>query len=230
LPAPFAEIVRRCLNNDPRNRPTIRDLEDLLNPPPPAPSAAPQPERSIEAARPIDPPRSAIRELPRQAAARIRPPIPPWLVPAVVGFAIFMAVWFSFRAMHSRAATQAPAAAQSTSTPLTAAAPQAPTASSPASASAVLHEEIPTASRGARQSIRGQIKVVVRVTVDRSGNVTGENTEVRGSSRYFNRLAAEAAKKWKFAPADNASPRDWQIQFEFTREGISAHAAQRGRQ
>jgi TonB family protein len=93
----------------------------------------------------------------------------------------------------------------------------------------VLHEEVPAVSRGVRESIRGQIKVAVRVTVDRLGNVTGENTEVRGSSRYFARLAAEAARKWKFAPADTASPREWLIQFEFARDGISAHGAQRGR-
>jgi TonB family protein len=88
---------------------------------------------------------------------------------------------------------------------------------------------MPAISSSARESIRGQIKVVVRVTVDRSGTVTAENTEVRGSSRYFARAAGDAAKKWKFAPGDSASPREWLIQFDFARDGIGAHAVQRGR-
>jgi outer membrane biosynthesis protein TonB len=226
LPAPFAEFVRRCLQNDPANRPTIRNLEEQLNPPPEA--LAPAAENPpTEAARPIESPRAAIRELPRQSPPTRGTPIPQWLLPAVVGFVIFMAVWLSIRAIHSRAASQAPVAVASAAAQPTAAAPQTAAASAPTSS--VLHEEVPAVSRGVRESIRGQIKVAVRVTVDRLGNVTGENTEVRGSSRYFARLAAEAARKWKFAPADNASPREWLIQFEFARDGISAHAAQRGK-
>jgi serine/threonine protein kinase len=226
LPAPFAEFVRRCLQNDPANRPTIRDLEEQLNPPPEALTPAAE-NPPTEAARPIESPRAAIRELPRQSAPTRGTPIPQWLLPAVVGFAIFMAVWLSIRAIHSRAASQAPVALASAAAQPTATAPQTPAASAPTSS--VLHEEVPAVSRGVRESIRGQIKIAVRVTVDRLGNVTGENTEVRGSSRYFARLAAEAARKWKFAPADNASPREWLIQFEFARDGISAHAAQRGK-
>jgi outer membrane biosynthesis protein TonB len=88
---------------------------------------------------------------------------------------------------------------------------------------------MPAVSRSARDSIRGQIKVVVRVTVDRSGAVTAENTEVHGSSRYFARVSADAAKKWKFAPGDNASPREWLIEFDFARDGVSAQTAQRGK-
>ena len=100
----------------------------------------------------------------------------------------------------------------------------------PAAASPVLHEEIPAVSRRARDSIRGQIKVAVRVTVDRAGNVVAENLEVRGSSRYFARLATEAAKKWKFAPADNQNAREWSVQFEFSRSGVTGNAVPRVRQ
>jgi TonB family protein len=93
----------------------------------------------------------------------------------------------------------------------------------------VVHEEIPTISRGARDSIHGQIKVAVRVTVDRAGNVVAENVETHGSSRYFARLATDAAKKWKFAPADNPSPREWTVQFEFSRNGAAGLAVPRVR-
>jgi TonB family protein len=94
----------------------------------------------------------------------------------------------------------------------------------------VAHEEIPAVSRGARDSIHGQIKVAVRVTVDGAGNVVAENLETHGSSNYFARLATEAARKWKFAPADNQSPREWLLQFEFSRGGVTGHAVPRGKQ
>jgi TonB family protein len=89
----------------------------------------------------------------------------------------------------------------------------------------VLHQEIPDVPRSARDSIHGHIKVTVRVTVDRSGEVVGEAVEDPGSSRYFARLASAAAKKWKFAPAENQNPREWLLQFEFTRDGATGRAA-----
>jgi TonB family protein len=217
LPMGFVEFVRRCLSNDPARRPTVQDLKEQLNPPPVAHAPA------IEI-----PPVIAEPEVPAQPRPRARPPLPPWLVPAIAGFVVFMALWLGIRALHSRAAAPAPAAVPPTSAKPPATFPQTPMASAPTSA--VLHEETPIVSRSARESIRGQIKIVVRVTVDRSGNVTGANTEVRGSSRYFAGLAADAARKWKFAPADNASSREWLIQFDFARDGISARAAQRGKQ
>jgi TonB family protein len=89
----------------------------------------------------------------------------------------------------------------------------------------VLHEEIPDVSRRTRDSIRGHIKVAVRVTVDSSGNVVDETLENPGPSKYFARLATEAARKWKFAPAGNRDSRKWLLQFEFTRGGTTGHAA-----
>jgi serine/threonine protein kinase len=227
LPVQFTELVRRCMSNDPANRPAVRDLENLLNPPPEIPAPAteitskPEPrlerEIQIHSALPL-----------QDTRPRMRSRIPPWVVPAVIGFALFMGVWLSIRALHSRAAAQSPVA-QASSAPPAAAAMAAPPPLQLASASAVLHEELPAISRNTRESIHGQIKVVVRVTVDRSGNVISENNEVRGSSRYFARLAADAARKWKFAAADNAALREWLIQFDFAREGISARAVQRGK-
>jgi TonB family protein len=89
----------------------------------------------------------------------------------------------------------------------------------------VLHEEIPDVPRHARNTIRGRIKVAVRVTVDSSGNVVDETLENPGPSRYFARLATKAARKWKFAPADNQASRKWLLQFEFSRGGATGYAA-----
>jgi TonB family protein len=95
--------------------------------------------------------------------------------------------------------------------------------------SAVLHEEIPKVPQSARATIRGRVKVAVRVTVDRSGNVVRDTFENAGPSKYFNRLASEAARKWKFASADNESSREWLLRFEFGRDGTTVHATSRSR-
>jgi len=99
-----------------------------------------------------------------------------------------------------------------------------PTANLSPSVQSVLHEEIPDVPLRALGTIRGIIKIWVRVTVDGSGKVVDESVVLnRGRNKYFVRLAAEAAKKWKFEPADNQTSRKWLLQFEFTRRGAAAH-------
>jgi hypothetical protein len=44
--------------------------------------------------------------------------------------------------------------------------------------------------RQTSESIRGAIKIAVRVIVDRSGNVVAATLDNRGSSKYFARAAA----------------------------------------
>jgi TonB family protein len=91
--------------------------------------------------------------------------------------------------------------------------------------SSVLHQEIPEVSRSARGTIRGDIKIAVRVIVDRSGDVVATTLDHRTSSKYFARAALDAAEKWKFAPAADQASRVWLLRFEFTRAGTTAHAA-----
>jgi outer membrane biosynthesis protein TonB len=146
---------------------------------------------------------------------------------AAAGVAVLLALWIGTRLFHSRAGVQSAAAVQSAPQQPAISAAQVP--ATPAPGSSVLHQEIPAVSRGAIASIHGQVKVAVRVTVDRSGNVVGENIEARGSSRYFARLSAAAAKKWKFAPANDPSPREWTVEFEFARDGVGAQAIARGK-
>ena len=88
----------------------------------------------------------------------------------------------------------------------------------------MLHKEIPEVPRSARDTIRGHFSIAVRVTVDKSGNVVGETLEKSGPSKYFARLATEAARKWKFAPADTPDSRQCLVWFEFTRGGATGHA------
>ena len=88
----------------------------------------------------------------------------------------------------------------------------------------VVHEEIPTIPRSARKTIHGHIKVAVLVIVDRSGNVIDALLQNPGPSWYFARSAREAARKWRFAPADKQDSRQWLLRFEFARGGTTGHA------
>ena len=92
------------------------------------------------------------------------------------------------------------------------------------SASAVVHEEIPNVPQSARHTIQGRVKVAVRVAVDSSGKVVRDTLDVPGPSKYFSRLASQAARKWKFAAADNESSREWLLRFEFGRDGTTVRA------
>lgn len=88
-----------------------------------------------------------------------------------------------------------------------------------------INEAIPDVPRSALDTIRGTIRVSVRVNVDKQGAVVDAATEDRGPSRYFERLAIEAARKWTFTPAAAEERRAMLVKFNFTRDGATAHAS-----
>jgi TonB family protein len=161
---------------------------------------------------------------------------------SAVTLVVLLAVWAGFRNTHS---SQNPQTSRSATPEAAAAAPaSAKTADANSAASlnnfrpreqplrpsvndspSVLHEEIPDVPRSARDTIHGRIKIAVRVAVDSSGSVTSAALEKSGPSNYFARLATAAAKKWKFAPANNQDSRKWLLRFEFTRGGTIGHAS-----
>jgi TonB family protein len=96
-------------------------------------------------------------------------------------------------------------------------------AAAPASSSEV-HEEIPDVPRRSLQTIRGHVRVSVRVIVDADGTVFAALTDNAGPSRYFERYAIEAAKKWKFIPTDSGDQRVMVLRFDFTRAGATVRA------
>jgi TonB family protein len=89
----------------------------------------------------------------------------------------------------------------------------------------VAHQAAPEVLQSAKNSIRGTVRVSVKVNVDRSGNVEDAELESRGPSKYFARAALEAAQLWKFKPpkvGGRGVLSSWTIQFEFTRDGTTA--------
>jgi TonB family protein len=253
LPPEFADIVRRCLSRNPANRPTITDLEAQIKRLPQASVVSvPQPVVREAAGRATPTQKSPKRPLfvPALAVA-LMVLVAVWAVlrlfqshPNSQQPASSASQTSSQQAASPAAASQNPKtsmrARPEVSAPSSSAksAESEPALSRPVSrasdqparaladvAPSVLHQEIPDVPRSARESIHGHIQVTIRVTVDRSGKVVDETLEDPGSSKYFARLAAEAARKWKFAPADNQDSQEWLLRFEFTRDGTTGGAA-----
>lgn len=235
IPPTLERIIRQCLNRNPADRPTIAELQAELEPAPPLPAASEPPPSVSPPEPPVSVPTRLEGELPHRAPPK-DPPKLRWFVPAIaVLFVVVVVVQVGLHVLRSQYASKQAApstAAAQNSEALTSVAPEA-SGSHPADRQAqplankspsVLHEEIPDVSRHALGTIRGRIKVAVRVTVDSSGNVVDETLETRGSSYYFARLAMQAAGKWKFVPADNPRARKWLLRFEFARGGVTGNA------
>jgi len=88
---------------------------------------------------------------------------------------------------------------------------------------------LPNVPQSARNTITGKVRVSVKVDVDDTGNVTDVSLESPGPSKYFARLASEAAHQWKFTPPhvngrDVAS--EWLLRFAFGRENTTVSPTQ----
>ncbi len=84
---------------------------------------------------------------------------------------------------------------------------------------------LPQVPTRALATIRGTVRVRVKVDVDPQGNVTGAELDRAGPSRYFARLALEAAREWKFQPTAAGARRQWLLSFGFAPSGTKAVAA-----
>jgi TonB family protein len=234
IPAPFAEIARRCLRGEPFRRATIAELAAALD----CPASAPR--------KPVALPRREPSPKPHRR----------FVLPVVILAAIVLAVLGVPKLFKRPAEAPAPAPV-STSSPAdlrtaplrnspsasggpparesaaerrgAAGAPQ-PAKSAPATPQTqplsgkivrgeVLRRVVPTVGPQARDSIRGTVRVSVRVSVDSSGNVVAAALVSPGPSRYFAKLALDAAREWQFIPAKldgRYAPSEWLLRFEFT--------------
>ena len=84
----------------------------------------------------------------------------------------------------------------------------------------VVREVLPDVPKSASDTIQGTVRVSVKVQVDPSGQVASAEIDSAGPSKYFARLALQAARDWKFTPAEvDGQPvsSEWTLRFEFTR-------------
>jgi TonB family protein len=100
-------------------------------------------------------------------------------------------------------------------------------ASDAPSENGVLHEALPVVLDKARDSIRGTVRVNVKVAVDASGSVQQAELNAAGPSKYFSNIALQSAQKFKFEPAasNGGALREWILRFEFTNTGTKILAA-----
>ena len=90
----------------------------------------------------------------------------------------------------------------------------------------VVERVMPQVLPSARRTIEGRIRVRVKVDVGADGNVSEARLTDAGPSKYFARVALEAARGWKFAPArEQDQKREWNLMFFFTRARTEMAAA-----
>jgi protein TonB len=96
----------------------------------------------------------------------------------------------------------------------------APATINPAIVNQILPDIIPSAMR----TISGTVKVSVRLAVDEDGIVTDATLASAGPSNYFAGKSLEAARHWKFKPAEvDGRPvsSNWTLEFQYRRSGIN---------
>jgi len=238
LPAPFGEIVSHCLQRDPRRRWTVAEMAARLRGTSPAPQVQRAPTR-------------------QSASTHWRYVVPAAAVGLLLAALVAGPRLFNHQPESPRAPSTAVDQPSVQPPPERKPVPSEPAASEPAasaqkkedrketSASAaaaaaakspssgvvrgeVANQVLPAVPRSARDTIRGKIKVTVRVHVDPSGSVVGAKYVSPGPSKYFAEQALQAARRWKFSPPkvdgqDAAS--EWTLRFEFGRSGTRAVAA-----
>lgn len=224
IPQPFADIARECLRSNPQNRCTIGDIKARLNPPRSVPNPDPPGEMSGKAP-------FKLRRTVLIAAALI-------VIAVVAGLQMR-----SHRtAPSSQAGEQGPTITApenptptpnptpattetDTSTP-TETTPPAPTQTplNPDSTGvtvkgAVGEKVLPDVPQKATDTIHGKFELSIRVTVGSDGIVSNAALASPGPSRYFANLSLQAARNWKFKPAQvngQAVPSSWLLRFQFS--------------
>jgi serine/threonine protein kinase len=247
----FRDVVARCLSPSPQDRPSVTELvawgrgESAGSAPvasiQPAALILPEPKTPEPAPPRVAPPQVAT-EAARPAPSVAQSPKPRALLAVMVAAVVILALGWTgvrvFRTHRSPAPPPVQALGGSLSQTPSAAAPAAAEVRVPVAAVSTtkpgqsdvitsplaLHEVIPEVPLSARRTIRGHIKVWVRVIVSQDGSVFAAVADRTGSSRYFQRLAVEAAEKWTFPPVDTPSRRLMQVRFDFGRDGTTGRA------
>ncbi len=234
LPEPFLDVARHCLIRNPWARWTVAEIAARLQGRRPVPQVplAKRPTRSTTA-RPQEPHKK------RRSYA----------VPVAAGL-LLAAILAGAKLFRQPSETpQPPAAGSAQVTAPLAPARQETAAPVPASTrlenagaeeraraagnsppgvpvrGEVLRQILPEVPASASDTIRGTLVVTVRVSVDPSGNVENAEFEYPGPSRYFARLALQAAQRWRFNPptiAGRNAASSWTLRFEFTQAGVKA--------
>jgi len=246
LPKPFREIAAHCLQVDPAKRWTVAEISARLE-------SDRVGSELVEAARPVQTSVQAGKAAAVRAISGERKVSAKW--PYVLGLTAAVAVGFFLIARPKPSSAPAGIRSTQDQQPAeNSQSAQAPTqpqskpslatpgkvevkgatpgpggdkkASATADQSGVVLRVMPQVSPSARRTIQGRVKVRVKVEVDAAGNVEKAELESAGPSKYFSRLALEAARGWKFSPAQagESGAREWKLQFAFSRANTEVSA------
>jgi len=93
----------------------------------------------------------------------------------------------------------------------------------------VLDQVLPDISAKSRATIRGKVRLTLRLHVNATGTVNSAELEGPSSSRYFSGQAIKAAKRWQFSAPEvggRSAESEWLVRFEFTPSATNVHPAQ----
>jgi TonB family protein len=248
----FRDVVTRCLSPDPHDRPSVTELLALAGGGSPGPEPAatsqsaalpPSETGTREPAPPRIAPAQVVRDAPRSTRSKAESHKRlTWLAMVLGAILVLSLGWTGLRGLrtlHTDASPPPSVQAPEGVSQSPDAKPSAPgEGRAPAPGSSIqnsgrseggasplaLHQVIPEVPQSVRRTIQGHIKVWVRVTVNPHGSVFAAVADRTGPSRYFQRQAIEAAKKWTFPAVDAPPQRTLQIRFDFSRDGTTGQA------
>jgi TonB family protein len=253
LPAPFQDIVGGCLRWDPQRRLTIAEIGERLDGKPssaasPAPLSQPKQRQQSQSNPQPQPPRS--RPVGPSKPGSSQSLVAPVVIAVLALIALFVALGLlrsNPDGTDARPARQ-PESKQPEPNPRTGSRDKpspslgrrqttatltntsstnpAPALSPPPAGADVVHKVLPEVPPSARNTIQGTIRVEIKVQVDSFGNVLGSEVDSPGPSKYFARLATEAAQGWKFTPSNSDAGRGFILRFDFTNTETRAWATQ----
>jgi TonB family protein len=231
VPEPFREIARHCLRQNPQDRWSVNEISARLDQPAPRKTqSAPSHKKNgikgstiaivagvvvvallvgsqLRSSRNQEAPTPEVTAT-ADSEQPVKPAPKPVAVPSAVPSKIKAAAVkpAGVKAAEVKPAAIKPAAAQ-------------PHIAGASAKGAVLEQVMPKVAASARRTVSGRLKVVAKVAVDATGNVTSASLDSPGPSQYFARLALEAARGWKFTPPQvngQAVPSAWKLRFTYT--------------
>lgn len=227
MPRAFAEIARNCLRRDPEARCTLAEIKERLEPSKPIAFPTGKAEQTqAPAADAVFHHGEEAAELIESTGLTMR------LWPLIGGLAAVV-VLFGVLMMRSHSKQDVPSAAGLGQTAMDSASrgeQEAEPAGTAASAKgAVLEKPMPKVTQQARRTIHGTVVVAVRAGVDAGGRAVSTSFKSEGPSRYFAKVAMEAARGWRFKPARKsgvAVKSEWILRFRFRQSGDEASAVE----
>ena len=250
LEAPFLDIARRCLRLDPRLRCSLDEIVRALQPAVPSPQARPIEAKAIPAAkavtkRPYLVPAAVgtilgvlictglILTHALSSSAETGSPHPTASEPAAVQ-EIPQAAAAAQGAKEvaappddktPEASSPVPTLAASVPATDNSAEKAAPAVADKPAAGDVVDRLLPDVPPQILGTIRGKVTVRVRVKVDPAGAVVDAELNSQPGSKYFDKMALDAARRWKFKPASdtgNGAGSARMLRFEFRTDGCEA--------